>query len=100
MACSKSDTCANHRIRCYDCFVISSPFQEHPYYIQKKVKRVRFKIFFGNHTVQSADDKLNQWIAENPNAHILSYQYQEARIGDHSICIQYEEEVTNNERND
>ena len=63
----------------------------------KKIKRVRFKIFFGNHMVQTADDMLNQWLAENPNAHILSYQYQEVRIGDHSICIQYEEVVTSDE---
>ena len=49
----------------------------------------KFKIFFGNHTLQSADEKLNQWLEENPLAVILKWQYQEPRIGDHSICIQY-----------
>ena len=49
----------------------------------------KFKIFFGNHTLQSADEKLNQWLEENPLAVILKWHYQEPRIGDHSICIQY-----------
>lgn len=50
----------------------------------------KFKIFFGNHTVQTADDKLNQWLEQHPNVKVLDYQYQMARIGDHSICIMYE----------
>lgn len=56
---------------------------------------LRFKIFWGNHTSVSADEKLNQWIKENPLAVIIDWQYQQARLGDHSICIkyaQYEEE--------
>lgn len=96
MACSKSDTCANNKIRCYDCQVISSPFQKTPYYVEKKPARIRFKIFFGNHTIKSADEKVNEWMDQNPNATVLGYQFQEPRIGDHSICIMYKE-VTNND---
>ena len=52
---------------------------------------VKFKIFFGNHTIKSADEKLNEWLRENPKISIISWQYQEPRIGDHSICIAYRE---------
>lgn len=58
---------------------------------------LRFKIFWGNHTNVSADEKLNQWIKENPSAVIIDWQYQQVRLGDHSICIkyaQYEEEAS------
>lgn len=51
----------------------------------------KFVIFFGNHSTTRADDKLNFWLKTNPNVHILSYQYQQARMGDHSICVMYEE---------
>ena len=52
---------------------------------------IKFKIFWGNHTMQSADEKLNQWLQDNPSVKILTYQYQQARLGDHSICISYRE---------
>ena len=52
----------------------------------------KFKIFFGNHTLQSADEKLNQWLEENPNIKLVSWQYSQARMGDHSICVEYVEE--------
>lgn len=92
MRCSKKDTCANKGDRCSDCVVISSPLDETPYYVEKDDRKVRFKIFFGNHTMQSADDKLNQWLEQNPKVHIVSWQFQQARMGDHAICIEYEEE--------
>ena len=53
---------------------------------------IKFKIFWGNHTSVSADVKVNNWLAENPHIRILSYQYQQARLGDHSICIAYLED--------
>lgn len=49
----------------------------------------KFKIFFGNHTLQSADEKLNQWLEENPLAVIVKWDYSQSRNGDHSVCIQY-----------
>lgn len=57
---------------------------------------VKFKIFFGSSTNQlgrgmTADDKANAWLVENPNINILQMKYQQARYGDHSICIMYEE---------
>lgn len=51
----------------------------------------KFKIFFGNHTLVTADDKLNQWLRENPNVRVVNWQYDQARMGDHSICIEYVE---------
>ncbi len=51
----------------------------------------KFKIFFGNHTMQSADEKLNQWLKEHPRASVIEWQYSQARMGDHSICILYKE---------
>jgi hypothetical protein len=57
---------------------------------------VKFKIFFGTTNNQlgngmSADDKANEWLAENPFVDILQMEYQQARYGDHSICIMYNE---------
>ena len=52
----------------------------------------KFKIFFGNHTLQSADEKLNQWREEHPDVYIIGWQYSQARMGDHSICIEYTED--------
>lgn len=92
MKCSKSGTCGNYKNLCYDCKTMSAPHDETPYYVEKGGHRVRFKIFFGNHTMQSADDKLNQWLEQNPKVHIVSWQYQQSRIGDHAICIEYEGE--------
>ena len=51
----------------------------------------KFMIFFGNMSTNRADDKLNFWLKTNPNVRILSYQYQQARMGDHSICVTYED---------
>lgn len=90
MACSKSDTCANSKVRCYDCQVISSPFDKTPYYVEKKNVKVKFGIFFGSQTTTRADSKLNAWLDQNPNVRIISYQYQATQVG-HSICIEYEE---------
>lgn len=48
------------------------------------------KIFLG--TVNGlADTKFNLWINNVPNIKIISLQYQQARYGDHSICVLYEE---------
>ena len=52
---------------------------------------VRFKTFFRSFP-QHATEALNKWIDEHPKAKIIDYQYQQARCGDHSICIRYEEE--------
>ena len=48
----------------------------------------RFKIFMGN-SGYTADDKANEWLEENPNIEIIEMRYQQARCGDHSICILY-----------
>ena len=53
----------------------------------------KFKIFFGAHALdeESADEKANKWLDEHPNIEIFQMKYQQARYGDHSICIMYEE---------
>ena len=90
MACIKWDSCGNYPAMCESCHAISAPFEETPYYSQKKKCAAKFKIFFGNSTSTTADSKLNAWLEQHPNVCILSYQYQQARMGDHSICIMYE----------
>ena len=52
---------------------------------------VRFKTFFGSVGTggTSADIKANMWLSKNPNIDILQMEYQQARYGDHSICIMY-----------
>ena len=56
----------------------------------------KFKIFFGTCNgldLNRADYKLNKWLEENqscdPGIYILSWQYQQSRLGDHSICVEY-----------
>jgi hypothetical protein len=51
----------------------------------------KFKLFFGEHT-HRADEVANEWLAQHPNIKITTMRYQQARYGDHSICIMYEEE--------
>jgi len=91
LMCSKSDTCANYGDRCSDCVVIASPYDETPYYVEKRDKKVKFKIFFGGQSGTRADSKLNEWLKQNPNVRVVGYQYQATQVG-HSICIMYEEE--------
>ena len=38
-----------------------------------------------------ADYKFNEWILHNPGIEIIEFRYQQARYGDHSICILYKE---------
>lgn len=50
----------------------------------------RLKIFMGT-TNNMADKDANKWLEENPNVEIVDMKYQQARCGDHSICILYKE---------
>lgn len=54
---------------------------------------IKFKTFFGNSTGPTADEKANKWLSRNPNIRICNMQYQQARFGDHSICIMYDEYI-------
>ena len=54
--------------------------------------KIKFKIFKGNFSQTSADEKLNQWLDEHPNAEIITFDYVEAHYGNHSICLAYTEE--------
>lgn len=53
--------------------------------------RTRSKIFFGNARGPTADDLFNNWLEEHPDILIREFRYQQARYGDHSIAILYEE---------
>lgn len=48
------------------------------------------KTFFGTSRCK-ADDDFNEWSKDNPDIEILNFKYQQARCGDHSICILYKE---------
>ena len=48
------------------------------------------KIFTGTYQ-NPADNKFNEWIKDNSNIYIINFRYQQARFGDHSICILYKE---------
>lgn len=55
---------------------------------------IRFKIFFGTYgtvAVNTAENKINDWLKRNPDVYVLDWQYQQARMGDHSICIRYDD---------
>ena len=88
--CSKSNTCVNRGRRCRECWANSSQHDEYPCY-EERSSPVKFAIFFGNSSATRADSKLNAWLSQNRNVQILSYQYQQARMGDHSICVMYTE---------
>lgn len=49
------------------------------------------KIFFGNQIRATADQLFNEWIQDHPTVKIIDFKYQQARCGDHSIAILYEE---------
>lgn len=51
---------------------------------------VRFKLFFGTCS-NLADEKANAWLKEHPDIEVVEMKYQQARYGDHSICIMYKE---------
>ena len=53
----------------------------------------KFKIFSGTFTGKSADEKLNEWLESNRNIEIIDMKYQQARYGDHTICIMYKEKM-------
>ena len=53
------------------------------------------KNFFGtsgSNGSKSADVYFNEWIKAHQDIDILEFRYQQARYGDHSICILYEED--------
>ena len=57
--------------------------------------KTRFKIFFGNgggsFSYDGADSKANEWLENHPDISLVGAFYQQARMGDHSICIMYKE---------
>lgn len=58
---------------------------------------VRSKIFFGCNSAssifKSADRELNDWLEDNEkHIKITNVQYQQARMGDHSIFVLYEDD--------
>lgn len=52
----------------------------------------KIKLFFGNAGGTKADQLFGEWIEEHPHARVVDFKYDQARYGDHSICILYEEE--------
>lgn len=97
MKCPRSNNCLSYPQKCTACAVTSSAFDNYPYFVEiaphyeDDKTDVKFKIFWGNHTNVSADVKLNQWLEENPNVELVDWQYQQVRVGDHTICISYKE---------
>lgn len=51
---------------------------------------VKFKLFFGTLS-DTADEQVNEWLEEEKNIEVIDFKYQQARFGDHSICIMYKE---------
>lgn len=97
MECSKKETCVNHEVECYRCAAMADMYTPYPCYkalvSTDGFRRVKFQIFFGSQIKGgAADDLLNEWLSEHPSVVILDMKYQQARYGDHSICIMYREE--------
>ena len=51
----------------------------------------KFIIFTGN-VKNKADIKANEWLKEHLHISIINVSYQQANLGEHSICIFYEED--------
>ena len=54
---------------------------------------IKFKTFFGTMKGTTAADYLNKWLEENKTVEVIDFKYQQARFGDHSICIMYEKKT-------
>lgn len=54
-------------------------------------KKPKIKLFFGNAAGTTADQLFEEWFEEHPTVKIIDFQYQQARCGDHSIAVFYEE---------
>lgn len=54
--------------------------------------RPKIKLFFGNSAGTRADQLFGEWLEDHPSAKIIDFKYNQARYGDHSIAIMYEEE--------
>ena len=93
MNCRFKHDCVNHPFECLKCKEKATNIEPHPYLADHKRIVRRFKAFFGNQSITPADVKLNDWLRDNPKVRLISWQYSQARMGDHSICIEYEEEV-------
>lgn len=91
MFCHKSNNCVNHPSGCRECNTMGDSMNPYPNFVEKKPEVVKYKIFFGNNVLVSADVMLNAWLKENPQVRLISWQYDQARMGDHSICIEYAE---------
>lgn len=50
-----------------------------------------FKIFMGT-VANKADKALNVWLSTHPEIKVVDFKYQQARYGDHSICVMFEVE--------
>lgn len=55
-------------------------------------QKTKFKIFKGQFSSSSADEKANAWLDAHPEVSIVSFEYSEAHYGNHSICIEYIED--------
>lgn len=55
-------------------------------------KKPSIKLFFGNAGGTKADQLFGEWIEDHPNIKIIEFKYEQARYGDHSIAILYEED--------
>jgi hypothetical protein len=56
-------------------------------------KSVWFKTFFGNSLFDDASDKVNAWLADNPNVNVLDFKHSYCvteYVSRDSICVMYE----------
>lgn len=53
------------------------------------MSKTGFKIFMGTRNFP-ADDMMNEWLDKHPEIKVIDFKYQQARYGEHSICVMYE----------
>lgn len=59
---------------------------------------MRFKVFTGTFQFGpdlSADTQINKWLEEHPSVKVVDWEYRQASIYEHSICIMYKERNEN-----
>lgn len=55
--------------------------------------KTKFKIFSGDFDHIPADVKANEWLDAHPEVSVVSFEYEQARYGMHSICVEYMEDI-------
>lgn len=81
MECAKKDTCANHDIKCKECWSMGDIYNPHPCYLQKPI-RIRLGASQKIKLIESTDTKWVEQLVNDfiKNKEVVDIQYQAVTI--------------------